>query len=298
MKRTGKKSPACIQYVGLAGITSDCKDAVMRLLQYGDRINRARILSSPMHPHSKSHGFLLTINEGDLVAVKAGFASGYGGEGPNGFSFILELLRLHKVEIEEYEVGEDVIDRLDMSSLTNGDIEKIDSARRSPNSWYDYISERHMDRSDCGTMWREFSPVIPLAIIDSRITDLALNFSENPDKSLLTGYRRLEDIVRKRTGINEHGHSLFSKAFHGEKAKLDWKELDEAERIGRANLFTGTYMAYRNPRAHRELRHDSCGQLMEFLLLNHLFVLEKTATEREEGILDQPTKKKNANRLE
>jgi hypothetical protein len=186
MKKTGKKSPACIQYVGLAGITEECKQAVMRLLQYGDRDEQ---------------------------------------------------------------------------------------------------------QSEHGTLWRNFPSVIPFAIIDSRITDLALRFYENPDKNLLTGYRRLEDIVRNRTGIDEHGVKLFSEAFHGDKAKLGWKGLGDNERIGRANLFTGAYMAYRNPRAHHELEHHAENQLMEFLLLNQLFVLEKNSIEREESV-EQSSKKR------
>jgi hypothetical protein len=45
-------------------------------------------------------------------------------------------------------------------------------------------------------------------------------------------------------------------------------------------LFTGAFMAYRNRRAHRELRDDRDGQLREFLLLNQLYVLENESTER------------------
>lgn len=282
MSRRNKKSPAQIQYAGLAGVTAECKDAVMRLLQYRDEIMRVRILSSPPRERgSRHHGLLVTINSGELVAIKSGFSSGYGGEGPRGFSFILQLLEAYDVEIDEYDVDEDFIERLDMSSLTSGDIEKIDAARPvHPRRVYDYIFEHDFERERAGTLWRDFPLVVPFAIVDSRITDLAFRFFENPDKNLLTGYRRLEDIVRKKSGIDEHGVKLFSEAFYGEKAKLGWEGLSDSERNGRANLFTGTYMAYRNPRAHRELKHYAESQLMEFLLLNQLFVLEKESVER------------------
>ncbi len=261
----------------------------MRLLQYGDQITLARILSSPANSHgSRSHGLLLTINEGEIVAVKAGFSSGYLGEGPSGLSFIIQLLQFHNVEIEEYDVDEEIINRLELPSLTSDDLGKIDAAKPVwPRRWYDYILDRDEERAERGTLWRNFPPVIPFAIIDNRITDLALNFFQNADDNLLTGYRRLEDTIRKRTGIDEHGVKLFSEAFLGDKAKLGWKGLNDAERNGRANLFTGTYLAYRNPRAHRELEHDSYSQLMEFLLLNHLFDLEKEAIERDEDDSEQ-----------
>jgi hypothetical protein len=53
---------------------------------------------------------------------------------------------------------------------------------------------------------------------------------------------------------------------------LTWPVNDDGEKNGRANLFTGTFMAYRNPRAHRE--HSSEELLAEFLLLNQLYRLE------------------------
>lgn len=103
---------------------------------------------------------------------------------------------------------------------------------------------------------------------------------EHPDESLLRAYRRLEDIARKRTGLDEHGVKLFSQAFVGPAAKLGWRDIDAGEQVGRGNLFTAAFMAYRNRRAHRELEDDLYGQLGEFLLLNHLYVLEKSSRER------------------
>ena len=68
---------AGIEYHGISGGSRDCQDAVMRLLQCGEAIKRARIVS-----FSNSHCLLLTNEIGDRVAVKSGFSSGYGGEGP------------------------------------------------------------------------------------------------------------------------------------------------------------------------------------------------------------------------
>ena len=55
---------------------------------------------------------------GDQAAVKSGFASGYGGEGPAALSYALQLLEAHGVELEEVEVSADLIERLDDSALT------------------------------------------------------------------------------------------------------------------------------------------------------------------------------------
>lgn len=265
-----------IQYVGLPGATRSCQDAVMRLLQYGDRINRVWILTC-----SGDHCLILFDAFADPIAVKSGFASGYIGEGSHAFSYVLQLLDSHGAEIKEYDVAPALIERVDNSSLTVSDIRKLETAAPiRPTRWHDYVFEKHWEMEHSGTLWREFPQLIPFAIVDSRIMDLAMTFWEDPDNKLLTGYRRLEDIVRKRTGIDEHGAKLFSQAFQGATAKLGWKNIDSGQQTGRGSLFSSVYMAYRNPRAHREEVSDPNKQLAEFLMLNHLFCLEKDSVKR------------------
>lgn len=269
------RSLAGLEYHGIAGSSQDCQQAVMRLLQCGTPIVRARIISS-----ATTHCLLLTNAIGDQIAVKSGFASGYGGTGPRCFSVTLQLLDLHGVEIDEWVADEVLIDRLDHSALTIADVEKITRAGAvRPSRWSEYILDRHEEQGRDGTLWQKFPPIIPFSIIDGRIMDLALNFWDDPDRSLLRGYRRFEDLVRKRTGMTESNTKLFSRVFAGKDAVLTWAATDEGERNGRANLFTGTYMAYRNPRAHQE--NPKTELLVEFLLLNHLYRLEREAVKVE-----------------
>lgn len=265
---------AGIEYAGIGGSTQDCQDAVLRLIQFGARIARVAILSA-----GRDHCLLLTVNEGDQVAIKSGFASGYGGGGPHGFSYVLQVLETHGAEIEEYELDPEFLDRLDRSALTKRDLERLEgTAPRRPSRWHDYIYEAHFKQARDGTLWRDaFPSVIPFAVVDSRIMDLALGFWTNPDSSLLDGYRRLEDTVRERTGITHHGTKLFSQAFNPDSGALTWEGADDGELAGRMQLFTGTYAAHRNPRAHREPKGRSAELLREFLLLNHLYVLEHEA---------------------
>jgi len=274
LEPTSEAILAGIEYAGIGGSTEDCKDAVLRLIQFGTRIQRAAILSS-----SNDHCLLLTINEGDLVAIKSGFASGYSGGGPHGFSYVLQVLHSHGAEIEEYDVAPDLLERLDRSALSKEDLEVLEKSRpKRPSRWRDYIDEKHFERARDGSLWENgFPPVVPFAAVDPRIMDLALEFWANPDKSLLDGYRRLEDIIRKRTGITHHGAKLFSQAFNPDGGALTWKGGDDGERAGRMQLYTGTYGAHRNPRAHREPNDQSAAQLSEFLLLNHLYILERDA---------------------
>ena len=113
--------------------------------------------------------------------------------------------------------------------------------------------------------------------------DLALNFEEHPDNSIISGYRRLEGIVRDRTGLTHaHGAKLFSKAFQEDQSILHWEEIKPSEQIGRASIFIGIYMAFRNPRAHREPATGTTAEaIREFMLLNELFLLESQSVTRE-----------------
>lgn len=162
-------------------------DAVLRLIQYGDEVKHVRILTS-----GDTHCLLVTINPGDnLVAVKSGFRHGYGGAGPRTFSQTLALLHAHDIEIDEYDVSDELIERLDASALTRADLDQIRNERPvRPGRWYEYIDEEDWDASHFKheRLWREFPLVIPFAIIDLRIMDLALTFWKEPDSKLFTAY--------------------------------------------------------------------------------------------------------------
>lgn len=267
------KPLAGLEYHGVAGSSLDCQQAVLRLLQCRVAITEARIIT-----FSNNHCLLLTTDIGDEVAIKSGFSSGYGGIGPVSFSIALQLLDVHGVEIDEWIADAALIARLDQSALTAADLDQIRTAHGiRPSRWPEYILDQHRKQANDGTLWREFSSVIPFSIVDRRLVDLAIKFWDDADSNLSRGYRRLEDIVRARTGLIESSTKLFSRAFGGKDPVLTWTTSDEGERTGRLNLFTGAYMAYRNPRAHQE--NPQSELLAEFLILNQLFRLEGEAIE-------------------
>lgn len=256
--------PAGIQYAGEAGLTLPCQEAVLRRLQFGDKITHARILTC-----NRGHGLLLTTDKRETVGIKAGFASGYPGEGPRRFSYVLHVLWHHEVEISQAQVSQGILDRLDASALTEADMDAIRRAKPGDH-WKYYMLPQHLGVNP----WSEFPPVIPYAIVDERLADLALSFWDAPGDRLLTAWRRLEDVVRKRTGLVEHGAKLFSRAFVGEGALLRWTDKSGSEAEGAAQLFANGFKAYRNRRAHREVNDHPEDQLVEFLMLNQLYRLE------------------------
>jgi uncharacterized protein (TIGR02391 family) len=278
---------AGIQYVGSQGDSKLCVEAIRRLVQVGERTTSALLLSA-----ERRHAFLIKFEREGSVVVKNGFSSGYRGTGPTSLADALSVLQAAQIDVEEVAITAEMMERLGVSALTNDDIDFIDAARPiRPSCWYDYVYAIYGAKEQGNSVWCRFAPVIPWGILDERLVDLALLFRYTPDKSIMDGFRRLEDQVRERTGLDEHGARLFSLAFAGDDSLLVWKKvapmqatkqdlLDKGERAGRAQLFTGAYQAFRNPRAHRTPNDSEAEALAELLVLNQLFLLERSAEKR------------------
>jgi len=274
---TSNYDPDELQYLGIAGFTLPCIKAIAGLFQCGKEIKKAWLLT-----FENVHAFILHSDENWLFVIKTGFRSGYWGEGPHGLAVALKILRQHDVEIKELEVNSDLLERLDKAHLTQIDLDRLASSKPvHPTRWHSYVFQ-YEDYFCSSKNWlNEYYPAeLPFGLIDKRLFDLALRFSEEPDSAIISAYRRLEDIVRQRTSIVESSSKLFSKAFVVENSPLFWDLPDVAESKGRANLFCAVYTAFRNARAHRELSPSKREELREFLLLNELFLLESEAIER------------------
>ena len=270
---------AGIQYLGESGITQTCKEAVIQLIHGGEKIKDVKILTFE-EIYSKAHALLLTLRYDTQIIIKGGFASGYNGEAPKGYAYILNLLRQYTGNINEYIVPKSIFERISSSSLTVRDLEYINSIDRvSPARWCD---SAYLYKEDGCDIFSEFPLAMSMALLDTRLIELALNFNENPDNAIMSAYRKIESIVRERTGLDhESSTKLFAKAFQGDDSILYWGNLDSGESKGRASLFASVFMAYRNNRAHQEPRHNLSDDIREFMLINQLFVLESKAIVRQ-----------------
>lgn len=274
-----KKEPAGIQYLGEDGITESCKQAVIQLIHFGENIEEVKILTAE-GDHSNSHSLLLTVCYETQIIIKGGFASGYNGEGPRGYHYILNLLSKYTENIGEYIVPSQLFERINNSNLTVQDLELISTLNKiRPARWYEFV---HYDKKKQPLIFDKFPLSIPMALIDNRLIEIALSFPDNPDNAILNAYRKIESVVRERTNLtHESSTKLFSKAFQGDESLLYWEGIDQGEGKGRASLFTSTFMAYRNNRAHQEPEHDLRDDIREFLLINQLFVLERKSVIRD-----------------
>lgn len=260
-------------YLGEAGVTETCLYSLFNLIQTHADLSYALLLTN-----DQSHAFIIKDKSNSYYIIRSGFTSGYPGEGPKGLAKALTILNQHQIETEELVVSSKLMSKLNNSSLSDNDIDFIFNEKIiRPIRLHDYIylfKHEIINRSDL----KPYYPLeLPHSIIDDRIFDLALLFKQDPDSALTKAYKRLEDIVRLRTGVNEHSTKLFAQVFQGENALLTWDVPDTAEIKGRINLFTGSYMAFRNARAHREKDENLVHQYREFLLINELYLLESEA---------------------
>jgi hypothetical protein len=271
-----KRRPAGIQYMGLPGISSSCKRAVERLIQAGEKINSVMLLTA-----GGAHVLLLELDELETIAVKSGFRSGYAGEGPRTLAETLLLLQAFRVEIEEVEVEPGLIDRLDESALTVGDLENLRQARPvRPVRWHEYCGPTGVGDNARTEAVRGLPAAMPWGLLDARLVALAMDFETNPDHALFSGFRQLEDLVRQRIGQEPGAVRVLADAFVGDRSVLTWDKLPAGEHSARGQLFTSAYGAFRNPRAHRLVAQGSNELLQEFLTLNLLYTLERTAVKR------------------
>lgn len=143
------KDLAGIEYYGTSGITACCLRALTMAIQAGDKIEKAYLLSDfDTKSSCGTHCFLLFTEFSDPIAIKSGFASGYGGEGPRGLSSALQILIRHNIDIEEYAVDKSLIERVDRSCLTQADLNMLEKqCPVQPTRYYDFILLRDDHRT-------------------------------------------------------------------------------------------------------------------------------------------------------
>lgn len=254
-------------------MTRFCLEGIQELMMTDVEVTQAKMLTEDYH-----HAFMLTVGEDYLIAVKDGFSSGYGGEGPTGLSAVLHLFEIYEIPVHCYSVSKGFMERLRASNLTNGDLAEIEGRPDTPYAPYSWdVFGDGGGLHESVSPWHRARMVLPAAILDSRLYKEAARFWKDADGVLLKAYRKLEDSVRKRANIDGEGAKLFSAAFRGDDAPLQWSGISSGEREGRANLFCGAFGAYRNPHMHSERSRPQAEYLSEFMLLNELYRLERLA---------------------
>jgi len=275
----GTSGLAQVQYHGSHYTTQSCLDAIARLLSAHVRIDCALLLTN-----QQRHGFFLKVQEPEPIFIRCGFSSGYLGEGPAGLAIALHMFRRFNVEVEEILVSEGLLSRLNENRLTHTDLTSIGDAKIiRPIRTHEYMFDglRYRGRPD-DRIREQFASAVPWSVLDDRLADLAIMLSRDPDRAVFEAFRRLESQVKKRCELplGVTPVEVFRKAFRGSGALLTWRDVSPGELEGRAQMFEAAYMAYRNPRAHREDVGGAARAYREFYVANELFLLEAEAVRK------------------
>lgn len=268
------KSSENIQYLGTA-YTHDCLYALGFILQSESQIEKALLLSC-----NEYHAYLITANRNTFI-IRSGFTSGYQGEGAQGLASSLQLLLKHNIEIEEIIISEKIMKKVNHSSLSDVDIEKILMTKViRPINIYEYIYAMYKTTEYQIKNDRYYPTELPFHLIDDRIFDLALKFNDDPNRSIFNAFIRLENIVQKRINSDKHSSALFEYAFCSENPPLLCKSEDKKASQAAGRLFANIYKAFRNEHAHNEVSKSLNKLIREFLLINELYLLESEAIQR------------------
>lgn len=259
-----------IQYLGTC-YTQDCLEALGFILQTQQNIEKAILLSNKQY-----HAFLI-ISERNTYVVRSGFTSGYMGEGPKGLASSLQLLLKHQIDIEEVNISEKLMKKVNKALILESDVKHIlESKFVRPLRIHEYIYTIYETLEYQQINDRHYPIELSYHLIDPRIFDLALKFKEEPNNAIMTAYARLEDILRHKTKTDLFSSNLLKTAFISDKHKSMYKWNVDNEEVSNAigRLFTHIFTVYRNECAHGEINKQYKMQIREFILINELYLLE------------------------
>jgi len=267
-----------IEVVGQSGVTERCLEAIRRLIQFGDSIRLARLLTT-----GDTHAFLLELDQERLVFVRSGFTSGYNGEGPLGLGQALALLETVGAEIKHHRISPKLLKRGNLGQWSDKDVQTIRSLEvNHALTWLEWMhAVKAMPRSSA--LLAAFPPVIPYALLVPELMDTALELSQRGGDALRDAFVRLEQHIKALCGDpKDFGVRLMEKAFLGKDPLLCWDGDAAKEQEGRGGLFVSTFKVYRNPRAHEIVTSDLREEIQELMVLNQLWIWLRQVRRRDQ----------------
>jgi len=251
-----------IQYHGDYCTTKSCIEAIVRILQFNDVIDLAVLIT-----FQNSHAFLLTVNEYQKIIIQPGFTSGYDGEGPIGLARVIRLLQHRSVELDEVSVSKKIFLKIQGCKLDDKDLMMIEETPYiRPRTLGDYVYNIGEFTDD--EIQKVFPTTLSWAIIDSRILDLALCLDQGDSSAVLSGFNRLETILKDRCPSNVKTLK--------DAAAFIFTGVNRSDSSSAAEKFvTAVYTLFRNIRAHEESNFSRSEDIRCFMLLNELYLIEK-----------------------
>ena len=207
-----------------------------------------------------------SLARGEQASDHNQHCSGYGGEGPKGLAKVIQLLRFHRIDLEEVRVNGKLFSRIEQCQLLDRDLHKIEQMQYvRPLSWVDYLHD--IGKVDDSELQHLFPYEIPWASLEPRILDLAMNLQYGDLSAVSQAFNRFESVLKKRCAneaksLRQAANQVFSNS--AMKGSESAKE----------KFVTSVFTLFRNPRAHEELNPTRQEDFRCFVLLNELFLME------------------------
>jgi hypothetical protein len=151
-----------VQYLGASGYTRQCLVAIDAILNSGCLPKRAIIVSTFPRGSNRGQYHLFVFVDWDhfhITVVPSGFASGYGGEGPRGFSLAICLIREKGIPIWTIDVEDADFRKIDLGEVRYWNDRLLrDILVRSEECqwpWPGWTAEAHEQLLERGLLWHE-----------------------------------------------------------------------------------------------------------------------------------------------
>ncbi len=151
-----------VQYLGASGYTRECLVAIDAILNSGCLPRKAIIVSMFPRGNNRRQDHLFAFVDWDyfpVTVVPSGFASGYSGEGPRGFSLAICLIREKGIPILGIDVDDVNFRRIDRGNVKYSDDplfkDILLKCEEYSWPWPGWTIEDHEQMLERGLLWQE-----------------------------------------------------------------------------------------------------------------------------------------------
>lgn len=150
------------QYLGASGYTRLCLVAIDAILNSGWLPKKAIIVSTRPHGNNPTQDHLFLFIDWahfPITVVPSGFASGYPGEGPRGFSLAICMIREKGIPIYGIDLDDVNFERIDRGEVKYSDDVLFKHILLESEEyswpWPGWTNEGHEQMLERGLLWRE-----------------------------------------------------------------------------------------------------------------------------------------------
>lgn len=272
--------PAEVQYMGIQGDVKTCVLAVDTVVNSENPPRKASIVTRK-RDRVYAHLFLFwDWNDIPLTIVHSGFASGYGGGGPHGFSEALCSIFYREIPTNEIFLSEAEFNAIENRMLTSKIIERLRTADDTPLEFpWHWIMPMHSEKTEEEFWAQRHNPKMIFDFLDNEISKRCRKlYPLNREESVFVAFKVVEERLRalmSKSNDDEEdltANRLITKALNPTSGILTDKELSPSEREGMYLMFKGAFQFVRNPRAHRIIDNQDEQHSIELMHLADLLL--------------------------